>query len=259
MELTGLDLFLWAAALFLHIALLLVLWFRSRFGEFPAFTTLIGFSIFRSFALYITLHFGRPFTYFYMYWGMAILDIALQLGVVAEVASQVFRPLGTWTLEVRRSFYLLFAISALVASLLTWLAVPRTKALPEEIVLRGDFFTSALMGEVFIGMSALSVWMGLPWKTHVARISQGLGAYSLVGIVIEGLNNFYGLPAGNQAYTTLSHLRIFAYLSCVAYWIVMLSLKAPAPKELPESIRRQLFLLQARLTQDLQLLRSWKS
>ena len=187
------------------------------------------------------------------------MDVALQLGVVAEIASHVFRPLGTWSPEVRRSSTLLFGMSVLAALLLTLLAAPPTRSAPEAAVLRGSLFSSALMGELFVGMSLLSVSLGLPWKTHVARIAQGFGVYSLFEIVIEGMQNFRGVAAGAAAYTTLSHVRILAYQICVVYWIVMLARKAPEPKEMPDVVRRQLFILQARLAQDLHLLRTRKS
>ena len=259
MHLTGLDSFLWAASLFAHLLLLLVLWFRSRVREFPVFTTLIAFNVLRSLVLYLTLRLCRPKTYFIAYWSISVLDVGLQLAVVGEIASHVFRPLGVWSSEVRRGFLLLFGMAVLVACILAWLAAPTTRSTPETIVLRGSLLSSALMGELFVGMSVLSMSMGLPWKTHVARIAQGFGAFSLVDIVIEGLNNYWGVAASTEAYTALAHLRILSYIFCVVYWILMLAREAPEPKELPDALRRQLFFLQARLAQDLQLLRTWKS
>ena len=103
MHLTGLDRLLWALSLLGHCALLGVLLLRRRAPSFPAFTTLITVNILRSIVLYLILRFGRPDTYFYTYWTLAIVDVALQLAVAYELATHVFQPLGDWAPDVKRS------------------------------------------------------------------------------------------------------------------------------------------------------------
>jgi len=145
----------------------------------------------------------------------------------------------------------LLSISAVIGLALTWLAVPPTQNLRQAIAIRGNFFSSALMSELFIGITAMSVTMGLPWRTHVARIAQGLGTYSIIGIATEGLHSHFGLAQGMQAYTLLSHVRIAAYLVCVTYWIVTLAQEAPAPHGMPVQMQRQMLRLQRRVAFEL--------
>ncbi len=259
MHLTGLDLLFWATGLLTHLALLFVLLLRHRARQFPFFTTLIAADVLRTAVLYFVMHRWSPSTYFYAYWSLATFDVILQLSVVLEVASHVFRPLGTWAPDLRRSSSVLVGGSMLVATGLTWMAAPPATHWQQLVVIRGSLFSTALMGELFVGMVVLSVSMGLPWRTHVARIAQGFGIYSVLDIVIEGIINFRGVAHGREAYTTLAHLPIELYQLCVFYWIVMLARDAPSPKELPERMRRELFALQARLASDLQVLRSWKA
>ena len=121
---------------------------------------------------------------------------------------------------------------------------------------RGNFFSSALQCELFVGMIAFSATANLPWKTHVARIAQGLGLYSLVGILTEAGHNV--LPRNTTLYETLSYVRMATYLICGSYWIVMLWMNAPALQELPEEMRHQLFTLQRGLAYDLRKLRALK-
>ncbi len=66
----------------------------------------------------------------------------------------------------------------------------------------------------------LSGMAGLPWKTHVARIAQGLGFYSMVGILTEAGHNVFSRDSAT--YQTLSYLRMTTYLLSASYWIVML-------------------------------------
>lgn len=259
MHLTGIDLFFWATGLLTHAVLLFVLFSKGRARHFPFFTALIAANVLRTAALYVVMRRAGPLAYFYAYWSMAILDVVLQLCVVAEVTFHVFRPLGTWAPQFRRSSALLLGGSFVVAAGLTWIAAPPTSNLKQLVVIRGSLFSAALMSELFVGMVALSVSMGLPWRTHVARVAQGFGVYSVLDIVLEGIVSLRGVAHGRGGYTTLAHLRVEMYQLCVLYWIVTLARKAPSPQEMPERMRNQLFALQARIASDLQVLRNGKA
>ncbi len=259
MHLTTLDRLLWAAGFSEHCALLAVLLFRRRAGSFPVFTTLIAVNILRTGILYSTLRFGSSESYFYAYWTFGMLDVALQLAVIYEVAAHVFRPMGVWAPEVRRFFAGLAAASVVLASLLTRLATPSTRTLRLAFVIRGNFFSSALMSELFVAMVALSVTVGLPWRTHVARLAQGLGVYSMFGILTEAAHTYFGNGPSSSTYAFLSHVRISLYLMCVGYWIVAFALKEPVPRKLPEHLHHELLEVQRRAALVLQTMRVTRS
>jgi hypothetical protein len=126
------------------------------------------------------------------------------------------------------------------------------------MLIKGDLFSSALMCELFVGMIALSMTVGLPWKPHIARIAQGLGFYSLITIVTEAGHNIFGMERTSKISGDLTMLRMMTYLVSVTYWIVMLWRDAPAPRVLPEEMRRQLFTLQRLVEYDLRKLRALK-
>jgi hypothetical protein len=256
MHLTGLDLLFWAAGLGAHSALLCVLLIRRRFRGFPIFTLFILSNIGRTVALYLVQLYGSKTSYFYTYWSLAVLDTVLQLSVVYEMYSLTFRPLGKWAPDLRGSFVWLVAGSIAVAAGLTWLATPHARLWMQVVVIKGSFFSSVCMSELFVGMIALSVRAGLPWKSHVARVSQGLGVYSIIDVLIEAGHSYFGVNRNTQMYTTLSHFRMTAYLCCVAYWIVMLSKDAREARKLPESLRGQLIVLQGNLDLDLKRVRA---
>jgi len=255
LHLTGLDRLLWALSLFGHCALLGVLLLRRRAPSFPAFTTLIAVNILRTITLYLILRFGSPDAYFYTYWTLAIVDVALQLAVAYELATHVFQPLGAWAPDLKRSLVAIAGASLLIAAGLTWLATPPATTLRLAIVLRGTFFTSALMGELFVAMIALSVTMGLPWRTHVARLAQGLGVYSIFCILTEAAHSYLGA----DRYKMVSHIRIELYLACLLYWVVTLAIKEPEPRKLPEQLHQELRALQSKAALMLHSLRAMGS
>ena len=257
MILSDLDSLLWAAGLFGNVLLLAVLVLRHRASHFPFFTAFLAGGILRTLVLIQLAHHYVARTYFLSYWSLAILvDVVLQLGVVYETAGHVFRPLGHWAPDARRGMTWLIAGSLFTAGVLTWLATPVSLLWQQSLVQKGNFFISILMSELFIGMVMLSVTVGLPWRTHVARIAQGFGAYAIFDLALQAGHALYGSEYLARVDLILTKAGKTFYLGCMAYWVVTLWQDAPAPRELPEAARQHLRALQARITYDLYTLRS---
>jgi hypothetical protein len=138
MHLAGIDYFLWAAAFVLHLALLSTLFYRGRARAFPFFTSLITFNVVRTIILYLVFHYGSHRTYYDTFWSLGVLDVTLQLGVVYEVASRVFRPLNVWAPDVRANFLWLLNISTTVALALAWAENPMARNGVQALVARGN-------------------------------------------------------------------------------------------------------------------------
>ncbi|HWB32580.1 MAG TPA: hypothetical protein VG714_05345 [Acidobacteriaceae bacterium] len=261
MYLSGFQLFFWATAFAAHLLLLAVIWRRGRAASFPVFTGLIAFYIARSVALFLIWRFVHQNTqsnYYYTALALAIVDEAIQLFVFYELATHVFCPTGVWAKDVKRAFVWIVAGSVLLATILTWLAAPEVKLSVQSLMLRSNFFSSALMSELFVGIMWLSATAGLPWKTHVARIAQGFGIYSIVSLILETINNYFGLQNSADVYNAANHVRSLVYLGCVGYWIVTLWQEAPAPRELPDAMLMQIYTLQRRVEYDLVRIRNWR-
>jgi hypothetical protein len=252
------ELLFWGAGFSGHCVLLLVLWIRNRAGTFPFFTAFIGADVVRSITLLAVAYRGTKHEYLVAYVSLAIIDLVLQFCVTYELASHVFRPTGTWAPDVRGGFLNLVLGGIVIAACLTCMPTPPHKTLWLSILERANLFSSALLCELFVGMIAFSVKAALPWKTHCARIAQGLGFYSLVGIVTEAGHNVVGMTRTSTLSHNLTLSRELTYLSCLAYWIVMLWRQAPAPRELTEEMRKQLLILQTSLEYDLSRLRLLK-
>ena len=256
MPLTNLDLLLWVAGFLGHLALLLILLLRKRARMFPVFTTLIVLNVIRTIVLFLINREGTKAMYFYTFWSLAFADVALQFGVVYELASKVFRPLGEWASDIRTRLAVWIACSIGFALLLTWIPHPQSRFWMQVILLKGSFFSAALMSELFVGMMALSSIAGLSWLSHVAKIAQGLALYSVVTLVFETANTSFGLAGNDRIYGQLSRLRMVLYLCCVMYWTVSLWRNSPPARRMPDLVRRQVSVISQALDGRLDTLRS---
>jgi hypothetical protein len=255
MHMTALDIVFWVAGFVGNVTLLVVLIAKHRARRFPIFTSLIAFGIARAVGLFFVTRYGSAQAYFYGYWTLGILDVTLQFLVVYEAASQIFCPGGRWAPGVRRTFLWIIAVSVTLATGLAWLSQPPAADLLGTVIMRLNFSASVLMCELFVGMIVLSVTTGLPWRTHVARIVQGLGICAIVGILIEALQSYFGFVRGTGTYTFLSYFQLGTNVAAQIFWITAMVKEAPEPRTLPPQLRRQLFYLNHQTDRALAYLR----
>jgi hypothetical protein len=256
MPLTDLDLLLWLTGFLGHVALLLVLLLRRRARAFPIFTTLLILNVIRTAVLFFINREGSKAMYFYAFWSLASADIALQFAVMYELASQVFRPLGKWASDIRARLAVWVAGSLALALLLTWIPKPQSQFWMQVLLLKGSFFSAALMSELFVGMIALSSLAGLSWSSHVAKIAKGLAFYSVVTLIFETANTSFGFNGHDHMYGELSQLRMVLYLCCVMYWILSLWRNAPPARRMPDLVREQVSVISRALEGRLDAFRS---
>jgi len=258
MSLNGIDYLFWAAGFLAEVLLLVVLIARHRVRSFPFFTAMISESIVTTVILYFLSRYGTKGAYAVGYFWTGFVDLTLQVLVFFELASHVFKPVGKWAPDIRDTFVGLICGSSVIAVSVTLLTTPPAKTWLQGLIIRGNFLSSVLMVELFVGMVVLSSTARLPWKTHVARIAQGMGAYSLVGIVTEAGHSLFGLDHSAAVATAFSYAGMSSFVFCLGYWIVMLWRDAPAPQPLPEKMRLQLAGLHRRIEWDLDKIRDWK-
>lgn len=258
MQISAFDRLLWATGFVEQAMLLYVLFARGRAKTFPIFTTMVARTFIGTAILYFVFTYDSHRAYYDSYWIAGALDMLLQLGVVYEIARHVFAPLGQWAPDIRKSVIQLVGGSIVVDIVLTALVSPAKQSAMQTVIARGTFFSSMLMTELFVGLVALSATAGLPWRTHVARIAQGQGAYSFVGILFDITTSWMGWTRQANIIHTLSQVRIAGYLSVLTYWIVTLWQEAPEPRTLSDSVRGQIFQLNRQIEYDLGRIRGWR-
>src|SRR5438874_2707317 len=239
MHLSAVDRLFWATGFLGQMILLVVLFSRGRAKQFPFFTILAADSFLKTGVMYFVYHYASQRTYYYTYWITGAENMLLQLGLVYEIASHLFAPLGRWASDVRASFIRLIGISVLIDIALTALASPARIGTFETVVTRGTFFSSTLMTELFVGLVVVSATAGFPWRTHVARIAQGQGAYCLVGVLYDTTTSWMSWAHQASTIRALAEMKVGAYLAALGFWIVTLWQEAPEPRRLSEPMRGQ--------------------
>lgn len=258
MELDRVSTFLWTMGFLVDLILLTILFVRHRAPSFPAFTSLVLLNVVRSTALFLIRKFGTPFEYFYAFWGMAALDIGIQVAVGYEVATKVFRPAGEWAADIKGRLLLWCCVSFIVAAGITFFQQPVAQVWFGTYIIRTNLFFSTLLSELFVVMLVLSSISGLNWKSHVAAIAQGLALYSFSNILIEAINTVFGFGDAGHVYDNLQFLRRTLNILCAAYWAIQLWRDAALPRTMTHRMRDQISAIHAAVTARVDSLESKK-
>ena len=248
MNLTALDHGLWAAGFLGHAALCCVLFLFGRWRTFPIFTALIAFQVANSLGLFLLYRYADRAAYDLLYWVFAVIDFALQLGLIGEIARIVLRPTGAWVQDARRSFLLGSGLAVFAAAAAAFAIKPigSTDLNPFEI--RAILFTSLLTCELFLAMIASANRLGLQWRSHVMALGQGLTLWALVALISDAAHIALGW---DRDFGLLDQVRMIAYLLALVFWIVSFSLPERERAPLSPDMQEYLIALHRRVQYDL--------
>jgi hypothetical protein len=239
---------LWAAGFVEHAALLLVLIVRGRWRTFPIFTVLIGFNTFRTILLVTLYKYTTSKQYSYAYWGAAFLDLALQIGVILELARVVLKPTGTWVQDAKRQFLLYGLAGAAIAAAIAYAIHPIAESRLDFWIEKGELFSAMLTLELFAAMLFASTRLGLVGGSHVMRLGQGWAIWAIVDLVAEGIYSHFGPGWHNELPDTV---RIIVYQAVTIYWIVTLWRSEPKRRTLSAEMQAYLDGLHVQLQSEL--------
>jgi hypothetical protein len=239
MNFSFLDNVLWAAAFIANAALLLVLVRKERWREFHVFTSWIIFQVLQNFALFSIYRYGSALAYAIVYWSGAVLDFALQIAVVFEIARIVLRPTGTWLRDARSRFLLFGSLGALLAACVAFVVHPSAYGSLDAWEIRGNLFTSTCICELFLVMMMSANRLGLQWNNHVMGLGRGLTAWAMVSFCVDALQ---GLLGRSSFFNILDETRTIAWIGAVVYWFVIF--RKPQAERLPLSPAMQQYLIE---------------
>lgn len=206
----------------------------------------------RTIVLFIIYQYGSPKTYTNIYWIASFLELALQLGIVFEMARVVLKPTGTWIRDARNMFWLCGIVGAVIAAATAYAinpSIPVSHGLPVEFWLeKGNLFAIMLTVEVFVSMALASTQLGLVWTSHVMRIGQGLAVWAVVALITEGVYSHFGT---NWHGVAVDNVRILTYQGVTIFWIITLWRPEPKRRTLSPEMQNYLDGLHRQLQSEL--------
>ncbi|MGI4831535.1 MAG: hypothetical protein ACRYFU_25630 [Janthinobacterium lividum] len=218
MNLSRTALILWAASFLANAALFIVLLFRRRIDVVPWFSAWIGFNLLYTTVLYGTYKLGTRETYIVLYWTGAFLDLALQVGMVMEIAGYVFRRGGQWVERARERLLVAGLASAFAGILMGWAMTPAAVSRLEGVESRIDLGATVFITILFTSVMVVSHQLGLSWKNLVLREGYGVAAWSVFSFITDTLHAYWRTA---EHFTLLEHVRIIVYLAALGYWIAI--------------------------------------
>ena len=251
MHFSGLFIFFWVAGVVVESVLVLVLFLRQRWRQFPFLTTLMVFTVLRSVILMLLYAEGAKHGYTVVYLVGLVLDFALQLAVVLEIARIVLRPTGTWVQDARPRFVIGGAAGVGVAGLLTWLIHPPVQSALQMWQVRSNFFTSMVICELFVVMTLTANRLGLGWRSHVMAIGQGLTAWSTVMVIKTALETYFGT---GLHYLQLEQVRSVTYIAAICWMTLQLWRDEPERGPISADLHQYIVALHRRVEYDLRRL-----
>lgn len=210
------DNLLWAAGFVGHVALLAVLFARSRWRTFPFFTSLIAYQVLVTLALFLISRYGSHHSYFLAYWLLALGDYCFQVALVFEIARNVLRSTGTWVREAKNDLLLWSTTGTVLAAALCFALSPPSMTGLDLWEVRATLFTSLLTCELFVSVSSLANRFGLRWRSHVMALGQGLAAWAVIAVIGDVAHFATGW---RKELAIFDQIRMYVYLAALLFWI----------------------------------------
>jgi hypothetical protein len=243
-----LDWILWAAGFAGNVVLLVVLLARKRWKDFPVFTAWIGFNSLRTVLLFFVYRYGSDRSYTFVYWSASYLDLALQIGIVFEIARNVLKPAGTWVQDAKKMFFLLAVLGTAVAVIIAYFIKPTATSPIAFWIEKGNLFSSMLTVELVVSMMFASSHLGLVRNSHVMQIGEGLAVWAAVALLSEAAYSHFGSRWHGGI---LNYVRTFTYFFVTIYWIISLWRPEPEGRTLSPDMQAYLDNLHSQLQSEL--------
>lgn len=222
---------------------------KYRWRQFPAFTCAIAVDAVWVTSLFFIDPSTRSHTYTYAFISGSVLSFILQIAILVEVARHVLRQPYKWSrgaLKLLAVFGVLGAIAALSATLVANRAdISKWPAILDDIQL----FSGLLTCEVVIAISLSAGQLGLPLRSHVLAIGQGLAAWSLLAGAVYGLETV--IHPKEFAFQLMEVFRALIYPFTVLYWTVSLWHEEPARRPISPALRKYIVALHDQVQYDL--------
>jgi hypothetical protein len=232
---------IWLAGMIAEIVIIALLTYRRVWRTLPVFCSYLVWDILSNVGAFVAIHY-YPDHYFQVFFAEAIVDSALILCVLVELAWSVLRPLRA---SLSRGVLIVMGILLLVAGTAIWpfAALPSLAHATSRI---GLLYTqlvqtvSILRILFFLVLAGGSQLLSIGWRDRELQVATGLGIFSLVSLTAAVLN-LHQTTASQVEH--LNQIVTASYVCCLVYWGVSFAQKEAERREFTPQMRS--FLLAA--------------
>jgi hypothetical protein len=208
---------------------------RKLRTEFPVFFRYSLFCVAGCVISLIPFIFYCP-QYFYVYWSMTAVTMALEFAVMYELLVNALKPYSA-LIDLGKMLFRWAAVFLVLAALLTALATAGSGShkmvAAMELLQRTVRLMQCGLLLLFFGLEKR---LGLTWRTHSMSIALGLGIYA--GVDLSTTYLIDRLPAMAWFFEVVTTL---VYLGAASLWAYSLAKPEPARSNVLESPRRLIF------------------
>jgi hypothetical protein len=209
---------------------------RRQKGNFPIFLSYSCFGVIMVAVALAGYLFSSCAQYFYLYWVLSFLYMALEFGVMYEIFVNALKPYSA-LIDLGKMLFRWAAVFLLFAGILTALATAGSQA---NRLVAAVALVERSMRLMQCGLLLLFFFferrLGLSWRNHNMAIALGLGAGAAMDLSVSYLKAHY--PASSDAFGIVNSV---FYLGVVCFWASNLSQTEPARSNVLDSPSRLIF------------------
>jgi hypothetical protein len=206
---------LWYALPPLQVAIAYRMWRRKNYRDYPIFFAYTLEQLIRFAILFYYYQRNLQDGYNHAYAGLQAIEAILQIGIVCELSSDVFRPyegirqIGPSLLRWASVFFLFSAV--LVAAYST--GADSYKFLGHLFALERS--VEIVQGGLLLFLAVASSLLALEWKPRTLWIALGVGLFTSVNLITYTVR----FQTGISSQQTLSLISNAAYDCAVLFWV----------------------------------------
>jgi hypothetical protein len=217
------DSALWIAHPVLQLAVAAVLFWRKLHRMFPVFFAyLVSQVLIFSFLFPVHLWGTYP-QYFYSFWILDVVSLALGFKVIHEVFLDVFRPYHT----LKDLGSVLFKWAALVMLLVAGVVTAASPASDQGALVQAVATVQRCVRVTQCGLIlfllVFSSYLGVSWRQHSFGVALGFGSFAFVELATVALN-----ASGKVTPVGVNLTNAVAYNCAILIWLAYALLKSPS-------------------------------
>jgi hypothetical protein len=213
----------WIAQPVLLLCVGIALYWRKLYRVFPVFSVYVASQIL-TFAIVFPVSRLRPYSeFFYTYWTLQAVSLAIGFRVIHEIFLDVFRPYHT----LRDLGSVLFKWAALVMLLVAGVVAASSSNGDQDPLISAVTTVQRCVRVIQCGLIlfllVFAKYLGVSRKQHSFGIALGFGSFAGVELLMVALN-----ASGHATQTTVTWVNTLAYDTIVVIWLAYALMKSSA-------------------------------